>query len=32
MAIKEAEGEIIFLGDFNIYYLKWGGIYIASEE
>jgi len=32
MAIKKAKGEIIFLGDFNAYYLMWGGKYIASEE
>ena len=32
MAIKEAKGEIIFLGDFNAYCLIWGGKYIASEE
>ena len=32
MAIKEAKGEIILLGDFNAYYLMWGGKYIISEE
>jgi len=32
MAIEEAKGEIILLGDFNAYYLMWGGKYIASEE
>ena len=32
MAIKEAKEEIIFLGDFNAYYLIWGKKYIASKE
>ena len=32
MAIKEAKGEIILLGDFNAYYLIQGGKYIASKE
>jgi len=32
MAIKEAKGEIILLGDFNAHYLMWGRKYIASEE
>jgi len=32
MAIKEAKGEIILLGDFNTYYLKWDNKYIASEK
>jgi len=32
MAIEEAKGEIILLGDFNAYYLIWGGKYVASEE
>jgi len=32
MAIKEAKGEVILLGDFNAYYLIWGGKYIASKK
>jgi len=32
MAIKEAKGEVILLGNFNAYYLMWGKKYIASEE
>ena len=32
MAIKEAKGEIILLGDFNTYYLIQGEKHIASEE
>ena len=32
MAIKEAKGEIILLGDFNAYHLIWGRKYIASEK
>ena len=32
MAIEEAKGEIILLGDFNIYHPIQGGKYIASEE
>ena len=32
MAIKEAKGEIILLGEFNAHYLIWGKKYIASEE
>jgi len=32
MAIEEAKGEIILLGDFNAYYLIWGGKHIASKE
>jgi len=32
MAIEEAKGEIILLGDFNAHYLIWGRKYIASEE
>ena len=31
-AIEEAKGEVILLGDFNAYYLAWGGKYIASEK
>ena len=32
MAIEEAKGEVIFLGDFNAYYLIQGRKYIASKE
>jgi hypothetical protein len=32
MAIEEAKGEIILLGDFNAHHLIWGGKHIASEE
>jgi len=32
MAIKEAKGEIILLGNFNTYYLMWGRKYITSKE
>jgi len=32
MAIEEAKGEIILLGNFNTYYLIWGGKYVVSEE
>ena len=32
MAIKEAKGEIIFLGNFNAYHPIWGGRHIASEK
>jgi len=32
MAIEEAKGEVILLGDFNAYHPIWGGKYIASEE
>ena len=32
MAIKEAKGEIILLGDFNTYYLIQSRKYIASKE
>ena len=32
MAIKEAKGEIILLGDFNTYHPIWGRKYIASKE
>jgi len=32
MAIKEAKGEIILLGDFNAHHPMWGGKHIASEE
>jgi len=32
MAIEEAKGEVILLGDFNAYYLRWGKKYIASEK
>ena len=32
MAIKEAKGEIIFLDDFNAYYLIQNRKYIASKE
>ena len=32
MAIKEAKGEIILLGDFNAHYLIQSKKYIASKE
>ena len=32
MAIKEAKGEIILLGDFNAYHLIWSGKHAASKE
>jgi len=32
MAIEEVKGEIILLGDFNAYYLIWGGRYIVSKK
>ena len=32
MAIKEAKGEVILLGDFNAYYLIQGKKYIASKK
>ena len=32
MAIEEAKGEVILLGDFNAHHLMWGGKHIASEE
>jgi len=32
MAIEEAKGEIILLGDFNAHYPMWGGRYVVSEE
>jgi len=32
MAIEEAKGEIILLGDFNAHHPIWGGKHVASEE
>ena len=32
MAIKEAKGEIILLGDFNAYHLIWGKKYIINKK
>jgi endonuclease/exonuclease/phosphatase (EEP) superfamily protein YafD len=32
MAIEEAKGEIILLGDFNAHHPMWGGKHTASEE
>jgi len=32
MAIKEAKGEIILLGDFNAHHLIWSKKYTASEK
>jgi len=32
IAIEEAKGEVMLLGDFNAYYLAWSGKHIAIEE
>jgi Endonuclease-reverse transcriptase len=31
-ALEEAQREILLLGDFNTYHLKWGGREVACEQ